>query len=304
MVKELTKKINELKKEKDAIILAHFYQPPEIQAIADEVGDSYYLSEIARDCPQKTVVFCGVKFMGESAKILSPEKTVLMPVANAGCVMADMANDIQVAALKKKHPDALAVCYINSTAAVKAHCDVSVTSSSALNILGKVENKKIIFLPDRNLGEYIAEHFPEKEFILWDGCCLFHDRIKLEEIEKLKEEYPDAEVLVHPECRKEIRDMADYTGSTSGIIKYATNSNCKEFIVPTEEGILYELEKQNPDKKFMIPGGSVRCADMKKTTLENLYTTLLNGENEVVVDEQIREKALKSLLNMHKLAEQ
>ena len=303
MNENLVRKINELKKEKDAIILAHFYQPPEIQAIADEVGDSYYLSEVARDCKQQTVVFCGVKFMAESAKILSPEKTVLMPVAGAGCAMADMANDKGVIALKEKHPDALTVCYINSTAAVKAHCDVSVTSSSALNILGKVDNKEIIFLPDKNLGGFIAEHFPEKEFILWDGCCPFHHQIKKEQIEELKALHPNAEILVHPESQKPVRDMGDFVGSTSGIIKYATNSDNDEFIIATEEGILYELNRQNPDKKFYIPGGTIKCKDMKMTTLENLYDTILNTKNEVIVEEHIREKALNSLLNMHKLAE-
>ena len=305
MNENLVSKIKELKKERNAIILAHFYQPPEIQAIADEVGDSYYLSEVARDCKEDVILFCGVKFMGESAKILSPEKTVLMPVKNAGCVMADMASEKAVIEMKEKYPEALTVCYINSTADVKAHCDVSVTSSSALKILGNVENKQILFLPDRNLGGYIAEHFPEKEFILWDGCCVIHDRIKESEILELKEAHPNAKVLVHPECQKLIRDMGDYVGSTSGIIKYATENDAKEFIVATEEGILYELQRKNPDKKFYFPGGKgvIQCKDMKKTTLESVYNTLLNMNNEVIVEEDVRVKALNSLLNMHKLSE-
>lgn len=305
MNENIVSKIKELKKEKNAIILAHFYQPPEIQAIADAVGDSYYLSEIARDCEEEVIVFCGVQFMGESAKIMSPEKTVLMSSKNPGCIMAAMASEKAVVEMKKKYPEALTVCYINSTAEVKAHCDVSVTSSSALNILGNVENKQILFLPDRNLGGYIAEHFPEKEFILWDGCCVIHDRVDEKQILELKEEHPEAKVLVHPECRKEIRDMGDFVGSTSGIIKYATNDDAQEFIVATEEGILYELERQNPDKKFYFPGGKgvIKCRDMKKTTLESVYNTLLNMENEVIVEENIRVNALNALLNMHKLSE-
>lgn len=303
MDKDLTYKIEELKKEKNARILAHYYQPPEIQDLADSVGDSYYLSEIARDCPEDVIVFCGVKFMGESAKILSPDKKILMPSLDAGCFMADTINEEGVKKLKQEHPDALVVCYINSTANVKAYCDVSVTSASAIKILNNISTKKIVFLPDKNLGEYIAEQFPEKEFIFWDGCCKYHNDISVYEILELKKKYSDAEVLVHPECKKEIRELGDYVGSTSGIINYANDSNNKNFIVATEEGILHELNKNNPDKNFFIPGKNVLCPDMKKTTLENLYSTLLNMENEVDVEESIREKALNSLLNMHKLAE-
>ena len=303
MDKDLTYQIKELKKEKNAIILAHFYQPPEIQELADAVGDSYYLSEIARDCKEEVVVFCGVRFMGESAKILSPEKTVLMPVSNAGCPMADMVDEEGVIKLKQQYPNALVVCYINSTAKVKAHCDVSVTSSSAIKIPENIDNKEIIFLPDKNLGGYIAEQFPDKNFIFWDGYCKYHNNIRAEEIIELKDKYKNAEVLVHPECKKEIRDLGDYVGSTSGIIKYATNSKNKDFIIATEEGILHELKKNNPNKNFYIPGGKILCTDMKKTTLENLYSTLKNMENEVIVEDEIMEKALNSLLNMHKLAE-
>lgn len=301
MISNLAEKILDLKKEKNAIILAHFYQPAEIQDLADYVGDSYYLSEIARDCKEEVIVFCGVKFMAESAKILSPEKIVLMPCESAGCTMADMASEKAVAELKEKYPEAYVVCYINSTYKVKAHCDVSVTSSSALKIIKNIPNKQIMFLPDKNLGGYISEFFPEKEFILWNGFCRCHNKISKGDILKAKKEYSNAKVLVHPECPKEIRDMADYVGSTSGIIDFATKDDGEEFIIGTEEGILHELNKKNPNKKFIIPGDRICCKDMKKTTLENLYDTLLNMKNEIKLDEDIRKKALISLENMHKL---
>jgi len=301
MSTSLAKKILELKKEKNALVLAHYYQPAEIQKLADYVGDSYYLSEIARDAKEEVIVFCGVRFMGESAKILSPKKTVLMPCLDAGCSMADMASGKAVAEMKEKHPDAYVVCYINSTCNVKAYCDVAVTSSSALSILKKIPNKKIMFLPDKNLGEYVSEFFEDKEFILWDGFCRCHNKINKEDILKAKEKYRDAKILVHPECQKEIRDMADYVGSTSGIINFATKDDAKEFIIGTEEGILYELKNKNPDKTFIIPGDRICCQDMKKTTLENLYETLNNMSNEIILDEEIRKKAMKCLEKMHEL---
>ncbi|OOM74581.1 quinolinate synthase A [Clostridium puniceum] len=299
---DLVQEILRLKKEKNAIILAHYYQPGLVQELADFVGDSYYLSEIARECKEEIIMFCGVRFMAESAKILSPHKTVLMPCPSAGCSMADMASGKAVLELKEKYPEAYVVCYINSTYSVKAHCDVAVTSSSALKILKNVPNKQIMFLPDRNLGGYISEFFPEKEFILWDGFCRCHNKISREDILKVKEKHKDAKVLVHPECTKEIRDISDYIGSTSGIIDYATEDSGNEFIIGTEEGILHELKKKNANKSFFIPGDRICCQDMKKTTLENLYDALLNLRNEIVLDEETRKKALRSLENMHKLA--
>lgn len=301
MKADLVNEILKLKKEKNAVILAHYYQPGIIQELADFVGDSYYLSEVARDCSEEVIMFCGVRFMAESAKILSPQKTVLMPCPSAGCSMADMASGKALLELKEKYPNAYVVCYINSTYNVKAHCDVAVTSSSALKILKNVENKQIMFLPDRNLGQYISEFFPDKEFILWDGFCRCHNKISREDILKVKAEHKDAKVLVHPECPKEIRDMADYIGSTSGIIDYATKDTGSEFIIGTEEGILHELKKKNPNKSFFIPGDRICCQDMKKTTLENIYDALLNMNNEITLDEETRIKALRSLENMHKL---
>ena len=300
MGKNLSEKILKLKKEKNAIILAHLYQKPEIQEIADYVGDSYYLSKIARDCKEDLIIFCGVKFMGESAKILSPQKTIILPATNAGCPMADMACVEDLEEMIKFYPDAFKVCYINSSYEVKALCDASVTSSSALNIIKNIPNKQILFLPDQNLGGYISEFFPEKEFILWRGFCPTHHRITAEDIIKAKEEHPNVKVLSHPECSKEVRDLSDYIGSTSGIINYATECEDKEFIIATEEGVLHQLKKKNPDKKFYFPEVMV-CPNMKKTSLQDVYDALDGKKEEVILDEEIRKKALTSLENMHKL---
>ena len=300
MTTQLSEKIVKLKKEKNAIILAHLYQIPEIQEIADYVGDSYYLSQVARDAKEDLIIFCGVKFMAESAKVLSPEKTVILPVPNAGCPMADMAEVEDVEEMIKKYPDAFKVCYINSSYEVKALCDASVTSSSALNIIKNIPNKQILFLPDQNLGGYISEFFPEKEFIFWQGFCPTHPRITAEDIIKAKEEHPNVKVLSHPECSKEVRDLSDYIGSTSGIINYATECEDKEFIIATEEGVLHQLKKKNPDKKFYFPEVMV-CPNMKKTSLQDVYDALDGKKEEVILDEEIRKKALTSLENMHKL---
>ena len=300
MTNQLSEKILKLKKEKNAIILAHLYQSPEIQEIADYVGDSYYLSQVARDAKEDLIIFCGVKFMAESAKVLSPEKTVILPAPNAGCPMADMAEVEDVEEMIKKYPDAFKVCYINSSYEVKALCDASVTSSSALNIIKNIPNKQILFLPDQNLGGYISEFFPEKEFILWRGFCPTHHRITAEDIIKAKEEHPNVKVLSHPECSKEVRDLSDYIGSTSGIINYATECEDKEFIIATEEGVLHQLKKKNPDKKFYFPEVMV-CPNMKKTSLQDVYDALDGKKEEVILDEEIRKKALTSLENMHKL---
>ena len=300
MTNQLSEKILKLKKEKNAIILAHLYQIPEIQEIADYVGDSYYLSQVARDAKEDLIIFCGVKFMAESAKVLSPEKTVILPAPNAGCPMADMAEVEDVEEMIKKYPDAFKVCYINSSYEVKALCDASVTSSSALKIIKNIPNKQILFLPDQNLGGYISEFFPEKEFILWRGFCPTHHRITAEDIIKAKEEHPNVKVLSHPECSIEVRDLSDYIGSTSGIINYATECEDKEFIIATEEGVLHQLKKKNPDKKFYFPEVMV-CPNMKKTSLQDVYDALDGKKEEVILDEEIRKKALTSLENMHKL---
>ncbi len=298
----LKNNILNLKKQKNAIILAHLYEPDEIQEIADYVGDSYYLSKIARDCSEDLIIFCGVKFMAESAKILSPHKTIILPATDAGCPMADMATSQDLEEFIKDYPDAFKVCYINSSYEVKALCDVSVTSSSALDILKNVPNKQILFLPDRNLGGYISEFFPDKEFILWQGFCPTHERLSFEEVLEAKNTHPGVKVLSHPECNKSVRDLSDYVGSTSGIINFATNCEDNEFIICTEEGILYELSNKNPNKKFHFPQRMI-CPNMKKTSLDKVYNALCGKTEEITLDDKIAKKALTSLENMHKLGE-
>jgi quinolinate synthase len=297
----LTEKILELKRQKNAIILAHYYQCAEVQDIADYVGDSYYLSKIAKDCKEDTVVFCGVKFMAESAKILSPHKTILLPVIDAGCPMAEMAEAEEVEQMKAEHPNAAVVTYINSTAEVKAVSDVCVTSSNAMDIIKKIEADEIIFLPDKNLGEFIAEMVPDKKFILWKGFCITHRKVKPEIVEKTKELVPGIKVLVHPECEKEVRDMADFLGSTGEIIAYATKNPYKDYLIVTEEGVLHELKKKNPDKNFYVPGSSMNCVNMKKTRLEDVYNCLLNSKYNINIDEDIRVKAYDALMKMHEM---
>ncbi|ELC8450016.1 quinolinate synthase NadA [Clostridium perfringens] len=298
---DIRDEILKLKKEKGAIILAHYYQIPEIQEIADYVGDSYYLSKIAKDCEENIIVFCGVKFMAESAKILSPEKTVILPVMEAGCVMADMATADGLAKLKEEHPNAKVVCYINSSTEVKALSDVCCTSSNAENIINNLEEKEIIFLPDRNLGSYIQEKTPDKKFILWNGFCIVHEAIQKEEILRLKSEHKGILTVAHPECSKEIRDISDFIGSTSEIINFVNNSSNKKFIIITEEGVLHQLRKNGEEKEFYIPYGKMVCRNMKMTTLKDLYESLLKMENKIEIDEDLRLKAYNSLKNMHKL---
>ena len=298
---DIRDEILKLKKEKGAIILAHYYQIPEIQEIADYVGDSYYLSKIAKDCEENIIVFCGVKFMAESAKILSPEKTIILPVMEAGCVMADMATEEGLAKLKEEHPNAKVVCYINSSTEVKALSDVCCTSSNAENIISNLEEKEIIFLPDRNLGSYIQEKTPDKKFILWNGFCIVHEAIQKEEILRLKREHEGILTVAHPECSKEIRDISDFIGSTSEIINFVNNSSNKKFIIITEEGVLHQLRKNGEEKEFYIPYGKMVCRNMKMTTLKDLYESLLKMENKIEIDEDLRLKAYNSLKNMHKL---
>lgn len=298
---DLVNEIKRLKKEKNAIILAHYYQRPEIQEIADDIGDSYYLSKVAKDCPEQTIVFCGVRFMAESAKILSPHKTVLLPAYDAGCPMADMAAAEDVVKLKEQHPNAKVVAYINSTTEVKAVTDVCCTSSNAVNIITNLDTDEIIFLPDKNLGSFIQEKVPNKKMILWNGFCITHKRLQPTEIIKAKESIENVITLAHPECEKEVRDLADFVGSTLEILNYATASDNKNFLILTEEGIMHQLKKQNPDKKFYTPRGGMMCVNMKKTHLKDVYEALLNNQHEITIDEDIRLKAYGSLMQMHKL---
>lgn len=295
-------KINEWKKERDAVILAHYYVNDEVQAIADYIGDSFYLSKIATTVEAKMILFCGVSFMGESAKILNPEKTVIMPDMLADCPMAHMAEIEKIEEMRKKYEDLAVVCYINSTAELKTHSDVCVTSSNALKIVRALPNQHIYFIPDENLGRYVASQVPEKHFIFNDGFCHVHKSITAENVKKAKEAHPQAEILVHPECTGDVIALADYIGSTSGIIDYATASTAEEFIICTEMGVLYELKQKNPDKRFYSVGHRQFCPNMKRITLEKVEQALAEMKNTVELDEETRIRANQPLLRMLELA--
>jgi quinolinate synthase len=301
-MENLPEKIRKLKKEKDVVILAHYYVYGEVQALADYVGDSYYLSKIATQVPQKTILFCGVSFMGESAKILNPEKTVIMPDRLADCPMAHMANVDQIRSIRQQNTDIAVVCYINSTTEIKAEADVCVTSSNAVKIVKALPQKNIYFIPDGNLGRYVAERVPEKNIILNDGYCHVHAGITKKDMEDARKKFPDAKILVHPECTKDVIEMADYVGSTSGIIDYATESQSQTFIVGTEAGVYYEMHLKNPTKQFYFPGHRQFCPNMKRITLEKVADVLENMNNQVEVEQEISKKANRALTKMLELA--
>ena len=299
----IQQKIIKLKNEKNAVILAHYYVPKAVQEVADYLGDSYYLSKIAAQAEAKVIVLCGVYFMGESAKIMNPNKKVLMPDLEADCPMAHMATVEKIKEVREKYQDLAVVCYINSTAEIKAHSDVCVTSSNALKVIKALPNKYIYFIPDKNLGGYISKLVPEKTFILNDGFCHVHDRITVEDVLKTKEEHPLAKVVSHPECSNAVLQNSDYIGSTSGIIDFIENSTDTEFIVCTETGVFHELERKTTGKSFFAASPCQVCPDMKKNTLEKLLQTLENLSNEVNVEAEIASKSIYALERMHQLAE-
>lgn len=294
--------IEALKREKNAVILAHYYVNPEIQEIADYIGDSFYLSKVAVGLKEQTIVFCGVSFMGESAKVLNPEKTVLMPEASADCPMAHMADAQTIQKMREQYEDLAVVCYINSTAELKKYSDVCVTSANAVKIVKALTNQNIFFIPDKNLAHYVAEQVPEKHFVYNEGYCPIHEKMRVEEIREAKEQHPQAEVLTHPECPKAILELSDYIGSTSGIIQYAAKSDCKEFIICTENGVRFNLEQENPDKKFYFAKTEPVCEGMKSITLEKVLHVLKTGENEVHMSEELRIASRKPLEKMLELA--
>lgn len=295
---QLIREISDLKKEKNAVIVAHNYQVDDVQEVADVVGDSLALSQYCASNDADVIVFCGVHFMAESAKILSPQKTVLLPEINAGCPMADMAAAEDLIEKKKEYPNAAVVCYINSTAEVKAESDICCTSSNALKIVKSVEKKDILFVPDQNLGRYVSTMVPEKNIILWEGFCVTHHRVNASEAKKARELHPDALLLVHPECQDDIVKMADYAGSTKQIIDFASKSSNKKFIIGTEMGVLYQLKKDNPDKEFFLLSQGLICPNMKKTSLKSVYDSLNEMKNVIEIDEDIRLRAKVSLDRM------
>ena len=295
-------KIRELKEKKNAIILAHYYTPSEIQEVADYVGDSFYLAKIAKNSTADVIVFCGVAFMGESAKILNPNKKVLMPDVSADCPMAHMVAEGRIKELREKYDDLAVVCYINSTAELKCKSDVCVTSSNAVKIVKNLPNKNIFFIPDKNLGRYVAKQVPEKNVILNDGYCPIHAKLSVNELLELKKLYPNALVLTHPECEEEIIALSDYIGSTAEIINFANKSDNNEFIICTEDGVKFKLEQDNPNKKFYFTKTSPCCVDMKLNTLEKLLKVLESEENAIEISEDTMKKAILPLDKMLELA--
>ena len=293
--------IEQLKRAKNAVILAHYYAPAEVQEIADYVGDSFYLAKIAKQSNANIIVFCGVAFMGESAKILNPNKKILMPDPTADCPMAHMVADGIIEEMRSKYDDLAVVCYINSTAELKCKSDVCVTSSNAIKIVKALPNKNIFFIPDKNLGSFVAKQVPEKNIILNDGCCPIHAKITVAQLQAEINAHPDALVLTHPECEAEVVRMSDFAGSTAEIIDFAKASSCKEFIICTEDGVDYKLVTDNPDKRFYYPNPHPCCADMKLNTLEAVLSVLEKEDKEIVVDSSIRKGALRPLERMLEL---
>ena len=294
--------IKKIKQEKQAVILAHYYTSPEVQEIADYTGDSFYLSKIAAKLENPILVYCGVAFMGESGYLLNPNKKVLMPDLEADCPMAHMVLKEEIDNARKKYDDLAVVCYINSTAQIKSWCDVSVTSANAVQIVKNIPNKNILFVPDKNLGRYVADNVPEKNVMLVKGYCPIHENISVEEIEEIKQLHPEAEILVHPECCEEVVDLADYVGSTSGIIEYVSKSPKKEWIIGTEIGVLYALQKEKPDNKFYFPKTKPICSNMKKITLEKILRVLKEEESQATVEKEVSIAAKHTLDKMLELA--
>jgi quinolinate synthase len=290
--------ILKLKAQKNAIILAHYYQTMDIQEIADIVGDSFELARKAKSTDADIIILCGVRFMAESAKILNPEKRVLLPVLDAGCPMADMVTPEDVRALKAQYPEAAVVCYINSSAAVKAESDICCTSSSAVKVVRSLSEKQIIFIPDQNLGAYVATKVPEKEFILYDGYCPIHHKVTAADVLKVKEACPTAQLLIHPECRPDVLAYADLVGSTSQILDHAINSDAKEFIIGTEVGVVERLQALCPNKKFYLLAPGFFCPNMKKTRLTDVLAVLEKENNEIIMTKDEIAGAEQSLLKM------
>lgn len=307
-VKDLKEEIARLKKEKKAVIMAHYYQKGEIQDLADYIGDSLALAQKAAQTDAEIIVMCGVHFMGETAKILCPDRKVLIPDMTAGCSLADSCPAEEYAEFIKAHPDHTVISYVNTTAEVKALTDIMVTSGNARKIVDSLpSDEKIIFGPDRNLGEYINS-VTGREMVLWNGACHVHERFSLEKIKELKKEHPQAEILVHPECRKPLQMIADKVGSTAVLLKHAVESPVKEFIVATESGILHEMERKCPEKTF-IPAppedstcGCNDCSFMKLNTLEKLYNCLRYEQPEIIVDKELAEKARRPIERMLELS--
>lgn len=294
--------IMRIKKEKDICILAHAYQSHDIWEVADYVGDSFGLAQRAAEAPQKTMIMCGVRFMAETVKLLSPEKTVYLPEPDAGCPMADQIDYDLLAALREKNPGYTVVAYVNTTTEVKTLSDVCVTSSSAVKIVKNMPEKDILFIPDCNLGSWVKKQVPEKNIKLVSGGCPTHVRVTVKDVEKAKAAHPNALLLVHPECLKEVTELADYAGSTTGIMDYAAKSDAKEFIIGTENSIVSHLQLAHPEKRFYALSKDCVCHNMKMTTLGDVYNCVVNDEGEsITLTEETMQKARKSIDAMLRL---
>lgn len=301
-MKNLIERIKKLKKEKNAIILAHSYQNIEIDEVADYVGDSLYLSQKAKETEAEIIVFAGVYFMAQTAKIISPNKKVLLPNLNAGCLMADMINLHQMIDFKNKHPNIPVVCYINSTAEVKSECDICCTSSNALQIVKSLNAPKVLFVPDANLGKYVESQLEGVEVITYNGCCPVHDNVTEQNILDARAKYPNAKILIHPECKPSVSILGDYIGSTSGIIDYVKNSSETQFVIVTEKGVADRLKRDYPNKEFILISNNMLCESMKLTTLEEILYSLENEVNEITLDEDIRNRSASCIERMLKVS--
>lgn len=295
---DIRTEIRHLLKERNAVLLAHNYMRDEVQAIADITGDSLQLSMEAAKTDADVIVFCGVHFMAESAAILSPQKKVLLPRADAGCPMADMVDVSGLQALKAQHPGVPVVTYVNSSAAVKAESDICCTSANAVSVVRSLSDKKLIFAPDRNLGRWIAKQLPDKEFIYWEGYCPTHERLTAARVQEIKAAHPDALFICHPECAPEVSALADHVCSTSGMYIYCAKSTAKKFIIGTEAGILFKLREDNPDKAFILASPALICPNMKLTSLEDILLALQTMQPVVTVSEEVRLKAQAALDKM------
>ena len=301
---ELAERINKLKKEKNAVILAHCYQNIEVDEVADFVGDSLYLSQKANETNADIIVFAGVYFMAQTAKLLSPDKKVLLPRMESGCRMADMIDLEQVKQFKAQHPDIPAVCYINSTAEVKSECDMCCTSSNAVEIVKNMGEKEVLFLPDTYLGKWVENQLGNVKVTTYPGFCPTHLQIKPEDIISAREKYPEAVILAHPECHQEVVKLADYVGSTTGIMNYAINSDKKQFVIATEKGVVDRLKRDYPEKEFILVKNSLICPNMKWHTLQDIYDALDKEQHEINVDAEIAKKAvtcINKMLDLSKL---
>lgn len=298
-MENIVEKIKALKKEKNAVILAHCYQPVEIDLVADYVGDSLYLSQVASKTNADIIIFAGVYFMAQTAKILNPNKKVILPNINAGCEMADMINLQQLRTFKEKHPDIPVVCYINSTAEVKSECDICCTSSNAVNIVASLNAKKVLFVPDKNLGRWVEKQLKTIEVITYKGYCPIHNEFEPLGIKETKAKHKNAIILAHPECREEFLNLADYVGSTTGILNYVKNSSDKQFIIATEKGVIDRLKRDYPNKEFYsINDKPSICQSMKLNSLEDIYLALKNETPSIEVDKEIAQKAITCIDKM------